>query len=165
MTLSPALEAEALLTDVLGLQEGLERLSLIELAQDPHLLVVRGLLVGLLQALLEPAALLRLLDVHVLDADRAAVGVAQHAEDLAQQHRAPAAEAAGDELAVEIPEGQPVARDVEVGVAALAVLEGVDVGHQVAAHAVGVDQLVHAGGLVDLVGEMTWMSWAQWIGS
>ena len=98
---------------------------------------------------LDPPALLRVLDVHVLDADRAAVRVAQHAEDVAQQRRALAAEAARDELAVEVPEGEAVARDVEVGVRALHVLERVDVGHQVAAHAERVDELLHAGGLVD----------------
>jgi hypothetical protein len=75
------------------------------------------------------------LDVHVLDADSAAIGVAQHAEDVAQERCAPAAESSGDELAVEIPEGEAVARDVEVGVGALAVLERVDVGHEVTAHA------------------------------
>ena len=55
------------------------------------------------------------------------------------------------EGAVEVPQGQAVRRDVEVGVPALLVLERVGVGHQVAAHAVGVDQLLHPGDLVDLV--------------
>jgi hypothetical protein len=39
-------------------------------------------------------------------------------------------------------------------VRALHVLERVDVGHEVAAHAVGVDELLHAGGLVDALGEV-----------
>ena len=140
-----ALEAEPLLADVLGLQEGLERLGLVELGEDAHLLVVGGLGVRPLDLVLDPLPLLRVLDVHVLDADGAAVGVAQHAEDVAQLGAAPAAEAAGDELAVEVPEGEAVVVDVEVGVRALAVLERVDVGHQVAAHAEGVDELLHAG--------------------
>ena len=55
------------------------------------------------------------------------------------------------ELAVEVPQGQPVRLDLEVGVAALAVLERVGVGHHVAAHAVGVDQLEDPGLLADLV--------------
>src|SRR5690606_27492089 len=149
-----ALEAEALLADVLRLQEGLEGLRLVELAEDAELLVVRGLHIRLLEALLEPGALLRILDVHVLDTDRAAAGVAQHPEDVAQQHRALAAEAARDELPVEVPEGEPVARDVEVGVRALTVLERVDVGHEVAAHAVGVDELLHAARLGDALREV-----------
>jgi hypothetical protein len=41
--------------------------------------------------------------------------------------------------------------DVQIRVAALAVFEGVCVGHKVAADPVGVDQLLHAGGLVDIV--------------
>jgi hypothetical protein len=46
--------------------------------------------------------------VHVLDADGAAVGVAQDAQDLAQLQEGLAAEAAGGELAVEVPQGEPV---------------------------------------------------------
>ena len=82
---------------------------------------------------------------------RAAVGVTQDAEDLAQLEEGRAAEAAGREGAVEVPEGQAVRRDVEVVVPALLVLERVGVGHEVATHAVGVDELLHAGDLVDVV--------------
>ena len=112
-----------------------------------------GFGVRLLDALLDPAALLGVLDVHVLDAGGAAVGVAQDAEDVAQLHEAPAlaAERAGGELAVEVPQRQPVRLDLEVGVAALAVLQRVGVGHHVAAHPVGVDQLEDPRLLADLV--------------
>ena len=147
-----ALEAEPLLADELGLQEGLEGLGLVELEQDPQLLLAGRLLVRLLDALLDPAALLGVLDVHVLDADGAAVGVAQDAEDRAHLHEpALAAERAGGELAVEVPQGQAVRLDLEVGVAALLVLQRVGVGHHVAAHPVGVDQLEDPGLLADLV--------------
>ena len=81
---------------------------------------------------------------------RAAVGVAQHAEDVAQLHQLLAGEAADRELAVEVPQGQAVLEDVEVGVACALELERVGVGHQVAADPVGVDQLDDPGGLVDL---------------
>ena len=80
---------------------------------------------------LQPAPLLRVGDVHVLDADPAAVRVAQHAEDVAQLHQLLAGEAADRELAVEVPQRQPVPGDVEVGVVAHGVLERVGVGHQV----------------------------------
>jgi hypothetical protein len=126
---------------------------------------VARLLVLDLDVVLEPLALARVLDVHVLDADRAAVRVAEHAEDVAELHRALAAEAARDELAVEVPEGEAVALDLEVGVRALHVLERVDVGHEVAAHAVGVDELLHAGGLVDALGEVDVDVAGQWIGA
>ena len=75
---------------------------------------------GALDPLLDPLLLVGLLDVHVLDADRARVRVAQHAEDVAQRHRrrseAPGAEAADRELAVEVPDREVVVRDVELGV-------------------------------------------------
>ncbi len=57
----------------------------------------------------------------------------------------------GGELAVEVPQGEAVRLDLEVGVAALAVLQRVGVGHQVATDAVGVDQLEDPGLLADLV--------------
>ena len=60
-------------------------------------------------------------------------------------------ERAGRELAVEVPQRQPVRRGVEVGVAARRVVERVGVGHQVAAHAERVDQLEDARLLVHLV--------------
>ncbi len=110
-----------------------------------------GALVPTLEARLDPRALVGVLDVHVLDADGARVRVAQHAEDVAQRHQRFATEAARRELAVEVPQGQTVVDEVEVGVATLLVLERVGVGHQVTADAVGVDQLLHARGLVDVV--------------
>src|SRR5690606_8019318 len=114
-----ALEGEPLLTDELRLQERLERLGLVELAENAQLLVVAGLLVLDLDLLLEPTTLLGILDVHVLDAERAAVRVAEHTEDVAQLHHALAAEAAGDELAIQVPECEAVALDLEVKVGAL----------------------------------------------
>ncbi len=78
-----ALEAEPLLSDELGLQERLERLGGVQPTQDAQLLLGRGLLVGDLDPLLDPGPLLRVLDVHVLDPHRAAVGVAQDTQDLA----------------------------------------------------------------------------------
>ena len=146
-----ALQREPALADELGLQEHLERLGDVQPGQDAHLLVVVGPAVRPLDPGLDPGPLLRVLDVHVLHADRAAVGVAQHAEDLPQLHPRLAAEAAGGELALQVPQGQPVLVDVQVGVLALPVLQRVGVGHQVAADPVGVDQLVHPGGLGDVV--------------
>ena len=107
------------------------------------------LLVRHLDPLLQPGTLLGLGDVHVLDADRAAVRVAQHAEHVAQLHPLLAGEPADGELAVEVPQGEAVGEHVEVGVAALAVVQRVGVGHQVPAGAVGVDQLDDPRGLVD----------------
>ena len=96
------------------------------------------LAVRLLDALLDPLALLGIHDVHVLDAGGAAVGVAQDAQDVAQLHEAPAPRrTTGRELAVEVPQGQAVRLRLQVGAVALAVLQRVGVGHQVAADTVG----------------------------
>ena len=90
---------------------------------------------------LDPALLLGVLDVHVLDADRAAVGVAQHAEQVAELHLLDAADAAGEELAVEVPDRQPVRRRVELlGHHRLLPAQRVEVGDEVAADAVDADQ-------------------------
>ena len=115
-----ALEGEALLADVLGLQEGLERLGGVEPTQDVQLLLGgAGRSWPRSNRAWIQAALLRVLDVHVLDADGPGVRVAQHAEDVAQRHQRLAAEAAGGELAVEVPQRQPVVDEVEVRVASL----------------------------------------------
>ena len=90
---------------------------------------------------LDPALLLGVLDVHVLDADRAAVGVAQHAEQVAERHLLDAGDAAGEELAVEVPDRQPVRQRVELlGHRRLLPAERVEVGDEVAADAVDADQ-------------------------
>ncbi len=108
---------------------------------------------------LDPRLLGRLLDVHVLDADRAAVGVAQQVQQVAERHAVAPADAVGQELAVEVPDGQPVGLGRQLGVHDR-VLGGqrVEIGDQVAADAVGVDELVdahllleHRRGVVDRV--------------
>src|ERR1039458_5229156 len=66
-----------------------------------------------LNAVLQPVAFFRVLDVHVLGADRAAVRVAQHAQDVPQFHPVLPAEAAGGEVALQVPQRQPV--QVEIG--------------------------------------------------
>ncbi len=60
-------------------------------------------------------------------------------------------EAADGELALQVPQGEAVLDDVQVGVLADLVLERVGVGHDVAADPVGVDQVEDPGGLGDVV--------------
>src|SRR5690625_7204649 len=79
-------QAEPLLSDELGLQEGLERLGSVQRAQDALLLVLLWLGPAGLQTFLQPLALSRVVQVHVLHTDSAAVGVAQQPEDVPQQH-------------------------------------------------------------------------------
>ena len=145
-----AFEREALLADEAGVQEMFELFARHHTAQDAHAgLAVERPVVGLrLHALLQPALLLRHLNVHVLAADFAAVGLAQRLQDFAQRRhrfgRAFAdrlAEAAGEEFAIQIPDGEAVGFGVEFGVVAGFGAERVEIGDQVAAHAVGVDHL------------------------
>ncbi len=146
-----ALQREPALADELRLQEHLERLGDVEPGQDADLLVMVGPAVRPLNALLQPGAFLRVLHVHVLDADGAAVRVAQHAEYVAQPHPRAAAEAAGGEVPLQVPERQAVLVDIQVRMLALLVLQRVGVRHEMAAHPVGVNELVHAGRLAEVV--------------
>ena len=142
-----ALEGEALLAHELRLEELLEGLGANESAQDMTLCVGGGGLVRALDALLDPRALLGVLNVHVLDADRARVGVVQAREDVTQQHLVRVAEAAGGEGAIQVPHAQAVGRQIEVGVATHAVGQRVGVGGEMAARTVGVDEFRDARGL------------------
>ena len=91
---------------------------------------------------LDPGLLLRVLDVHELDADRAGVGLAQDLHDLAQGGLLQAQHVVEVELAVEVGVGEAVALVVELGVVVVAPCQAqrVEVGQQVAAHTVGADQ-------------------------
>ncbi len=146
-----ALQAEPLLAQVLGGQELLERLGSVEAVEDVALVVDGQLARRPLDLLLDPALLLGLLDVHVLDADRTAVRVAQDVEDLAERQapgatdrRVDADVTAGEELAVEIPDRQPVGGRVELGVHLGRLrCERVQVSYEVTADPVHVDEGRH----------------------
>ena len=70
-----------------------------------------------LHPVLQPFLLHGLLDVHVLRADLAAVRFAQRVEDVAQLRGQLAAQAAADEFAIEIPDGEAVELRIELGMA------------------------------------------------
>src|ERR1700745_1058566 len=78
-----AVEAEALGTGELDVAELLEAFRLDQLVEDRALALAReaDLLVGPLDALLDPGLLHRIGDVHELDAERLAVGAAQDRDD------------------------------------------------------------------------------------
>src|SRR5262249_33212492 len=108
-----AFEREPLLADEAPVQEVLELFALDDAAENAQArLEIDRPVVGFgLHALLEPALLLRHLNVHVLAADLAAVRLAQRFENLAQggdglvsAFADRVAEAAGEEFAVEIPD-------------------------------------------------------------
>ena len=70
-------ETEALLADVTGVQEALEGLGRVQPLEDMVLLLGCEGSGHAFDVALDPPFLLGVLDVHVLDADRPAVGVAQ----------------------------------------------------------------------------------------
>ena len=139
-----ALEREALLADVLAVEEGLQRLGVREPREDAQLLFAREgrRVLRCLHALLQPPLDGRILAVHVLDADGAAVGPLEVGEDLAQGHLALAGgEVAGGERLVELLFGEAEVLDLELGRGRLEQPERVEIREEVAADAVGVDQL------------------------
>ena len=150
-----ALEREALVAEVLRVEEALEgsrrrrasRGSRRLLAASRAGVVARGL-----HALLQPVLPLGLRDVHVLDADRAAVGLAQDLDDLAQRHavagrrgRPSRTRGRGPRSSGRRSPGSSSRCGARFDV------ERVEVGDQVAAHAVGVDELQHPRLLLDLL--------------
>ncbi len=134
-------ETEALLPDVTGVEEALEGLGRVQPVEDVALLdgVERG--ADTLGVLLDPPLLVGVLDVHVLDAQGAAVGVAQDVERFAQGQRLAARQAVDHELAVEVPQRQAVGGGVELGVQRPGLgRQGVEIGDEMPTHPVHVDQ-------------------------
>ena len=154
-----AFEREALVADEAGVQEMLERLGFEQPVHDAEARfgIERPAVAGGLHGILQPALLLRMLNVHVLHAHLAAIGVAQSGEDFAERgHRLVGtfahglAEVAGNEFAIEIPDGEAVLGGVELGVVAGLGAERVEIGDEVAADAISVDELEDGGFLDDL---------------
>ena len=140
-----ALDAESLLAEVLGAEELLERLGGVESIEDVALLLDAEFDGDALDLLLDPALLDRVLDVHVLDADGAAVGVAQHVEDLVELHVLATGDAAGEEDTIEVPDAEAVRRRIELGMQiGLLGLERIEIRDEVTAHAMHVDECLHA---------------------
>ena len=106
-----AFQREALLADVLGVQVALQAIGGGQALEDA-LLVVGGaaeLAAGAFQALVHPATLFGVGDVHELGADRAGVGGLEQARAGRRSFmRVVAADAAGAELGVEVAVGQAV---------------------------------------------------------
>ncbi len=90
---------------------------------QPHGGLERPVVGARLHPVLQPALLLRVLDIHVLAADLAAVSLAQRLKDLA----------------VQVLNREAVMRRVELGVIGRLAPQRIEIGDQVPAHAVGVD--------------------------
>ena len=143
-----AFQREALLADVLVVQVALQALGRHELLED-FLLAVGGQLGlegGGLEALLDPALLRRLRDVHVLGADGVGVDRLQQLDDVLQRQAVRAGQRAGVEHRLEVLGAQAVEGRIEI---AHRIDRGqaqrVELGHLVATDAVVVDQPQDAG--------------------
>jgi hypothetical protein len=151
-----AFEREALLADVLGVQEALQALGRRQALEHVPLLLGIEFRVGpiALEPLLPPALLVLVGGVHVLHADRAAIGLAQGVEQIAQGHRVLAEEGvAGVEDRFEVGVGEAVERRLQLGDRRpLGALERIEVGPAGADVAVGRDQLLDGGALATELG-------------
>src|SRR5438034_483233 len=141
-----ALEREALGGRIPELEELLEALRDDQAVEDaqPVLGGEVGMVGGRLHALLEPDALLLVLDVHVLDAERAAVGRLEARDQVADAGARAAAEAAARDHAVEVLLAEAELGGLEERMARGLRRERVQVGDQVPELAVGVDQVEDA---------------------
>ena len=138
-----AVEAEALGAGEFEVAEFLEAFGLDQLHQDraPALAGEADLLVRTLDALLDPGLLRAVRDVHELDAERLAVGALADRDDLAQGRVFEAEHVIEEDLAVEIGFGEAVGARIELfAVARRLDPERVELGVEMAAHAVGADQ-------------------------
>ena len=94
--------------------------------------------------LLDPAFLLGIGNVHVLDADGAAVGFPQNLKNFAKRRAGWADQRAGAENGAHVCLGQPVIGGIELGnVRFFLVLERIEVRLARAEEAVGIDELQH----------------------
>ncbi len=140
-----AFQREALLADVLGVQEALEAFGLGQLLQDVALFFGRvgGRAQRGFQAFLDPALGGGVGDVREFGTDAAAVGVAQRLQDVAQRHGAGGREVGvgGRVGLVEVGFGQAVEGGIELGDGrTFLALERVQVGPARTQGAVGGDQ-------------------------
>ncbi|MDT4858269.1 hypothetical protein FQZ97_927300 [compost metagenome] len=135
------------------MQEALEALGLGQLLEDGQLAFLgEGVLLELarpLETLLQPGLLFRLGDVHELHADGAAIGAAQQLHHLAQRAGLQPQHAVEEDRTVHVGGGEAVEFGRQLGVLdRLLDAQRVELGLQVAAHAIGADQHQGADGVV-----------------
>ena len=137
-----AVEPEALGPGVLHAEEFLETVGLDQALVDGALALEGelGLVAYALDAPLDPGLLLRLHDVHELDADGSAVRFAENLKDLAQGRGLQSQNVVDEDGAVHVGFREAVGFGVELGVVGIALqAQGVEAGDEMAAHPVGAD--------------------------
>ena len=138
-----AVEAEALRPDIFLGEEFFPLLAVDDLLEDGLLAVLGEADLGLLalHPLLEKAALLKVVDVHIFEADGAAIVCLEHGHEFAHGRLVEAHRAAEPDPAIEIGIGEAVVGGREVGgQVAVGEAERVELGGEVAAYSIGADQ-------------------------
>jgi hypothetical protein len=148
-----AVQAEPLGAGETLVQEALEALGLDQLVQDGQLAFLgEGVLLELvrpLEPLLKPGLLLRLGDMHVLDADIAAVGALQNVQHLADGAGLQAQDAVQEDRPIQVGAAEAVEFRRQFRIFdRLFDAQGVQIGLEVAAHAIAADQHQGADGIV-----------------
>ncbi|MHC2277016.1 hypothetical protein ACVME8_003627 [Bradyrhizobium diazoefficiens] len=136
-------ETETLGAGKLGIAELFEAFGFDQLGQDGSAALAGegDFLIGPLDALLDPGLLRGIADMHELDAERLAVGALADRGDLAQRAVFEAEHVIEEDLAVKIGLAEAVGARVELfAVARRLDAERIELGVEVAAHAVGADQ-------------------------
>ena len=138
-------ERKSFLSEILGVQKAFE---LFRRDQFPKQLLLdldrnRFRLDKLAAYLIaHPELFFLALNVPILDADFAAIGALQNVENLAQRGAVSARQSVGNEFAIEIPNRKSVSFNIEFRmIEHRHRVQRIDVGDQVAAHAIGIDQL------------------------
>src|SRR5215510_2458849 len=147
-----AFDREPLLAEVFRVKELLELLGRDQFLKQLFFDFGRNRFGVAFDAVAYPLLLLFALDVAALGSDLAAVVFDQHPPDFAEGRFVLAAEAVREELAIEVPDREAVCLGVEFGVLVdRNHVERIDVGDQVAAHAIGVDEFEDAHLFFDLL--------------
>ena len=129
------------------MQELLKKGGTANLFQDVNLgfAVQRRPIANRLHAILQPAALCRILQVHEFDPDRAAVGLLQSFDDIPQHCPPGLKQIRGKKFCVQIFKGQFKGGKIQQGVVGRARHQRVQTGQQMSHISITVDERLDAG--------------------